>query len=403
MIALLAVLAVSRAAPTLLHVNRAGNASYDIRLIQPPGEGPLVPLAPLAEALGGQVQRQGLWIVLSTTGGNFRFLPGTPVVEYGSTVRGLPGVSHVRGDSLDVPLAFVSEVLADPHRQAWNWSPSTAVLSEGAAPLPLTIRPSRTSIANDARSRSPDGFRRSHLVTIDPGHGGTDPGNPGMFFPRGLREKDVTLAVGLLVRDELVARGVKVRMTRTTDTLINLGQRAPRFCTTDCDLFVSIHVNSLNPRPGYTSVRGFETYFLSEARSADAARVARMENEAVRYDSPDSDPAPSGGLDFMFKDLQSGAMLRQSQEAASLIQTYLSEVHDGTDQGVKQAGFAVLNTARRPSVLVEMGYATNRQDAALMTSTDGQRKLAANIARAIITYLRQNEAETIDSSESPSP
>jgi N-acetylmuramoyl-L-alanine amidase len=78
-------------------------------------------------------------------------------------------------------------------------------------------------------------------------------------------------------------------------------------------------------------------------------------------------------------------------------------VHDGTDQGVKQAGFAVLNTARRPSVLVEMGYATNRQDAALMTSSDGQRKLAANIARAIITYLRQNEAETIDSSESASP
>ncbi|HEY3935187.1 MAG TPA: N-acetylmuramoyl-L-alanine amidase [Gemmatimonadales bacterium] len=403
MIVLLALLIKSHAPPTMLHVARASNASFDIRLVQPPGEGPLVPLAPLAEALGGRVQRDGLWIVLATAGGNFRFLPGTPVVEYGSTVRGLAGVSRARGDSLDVPLAFVAEVLADPRRQAWSWSPATAVLSEGAAPIPLTIRPSRTTVATDQRSRSPSGFRRSHLVTIDPGHGGTDPGNPGMFFPRGLREKDVTLAVGLLVRDELVQRGVKVRMTRTTDTLINLGQRAPRFCQTDCDLFVSIHVNSLNPRPGYTAVRGFETYFLSEARSADAARVARMENDAVRYDTPGADSTPVGGLDFMLKDLQNGAMLRQSQEAAALIQTYLSEVHDGTDQGVKQAGFAVLNTARRPSVLVEMGYATNRDDAALMTSPDGQRKLAANIARAIITYLRQNEAETIDSSGDAGP
>ena len=89
---------------------------------------------------------------------------------------------------------------------------------------------------------------RAH-VTIDPGHGGVDPGNPGVFFPRGTREKDVTLAVGLLLRDELKRQGVGVQMTRTSDTLIALGDRGS-FCTEACDLFVSIHVNSLARRRG---------------------------------------------------------------------------------------------------------------------------------------------------------
>ena len=69
-------------------------------------------------------------------------------------------------------------------------------------------------------------------------------------------------------------------MTRTTDTLIALSDRGG-YCTEACDLFVSIHVNSLARRRGYTEVRGFETFFLAEAKTEDAARVAKMENEAV--------------------------------------------------------------------------------------------------------------------------
>jgi len=92
----------------------------------------------------------------------------------------------------------------------------------------------RLLAARPAAGRLPNGLRPGHLVTVDAGHGGVDPGNPGMFFPRGLREKDVTLAVAMLLRDELRRRGVTVRMTRTTDTLIALGERggiAPRSAT----------------------------------------------------------------------------------------------------------------------------------------------------------------------------
>jgi N-acetylmuramoyl-L-alanine amidase len=375
----------------------------DIPLVRSTRDGPLLSLDALAAGVGGSIEREDIYLSLQTAAGRFRFLPGTPLVWDGVQLLGLPATSRVRGDSLMVPLAFVAEILASRKRQAWSYDAATGVLKEGGGMVPIANRPSTTTTGNELRTRWPGGVRPEHHVTIDPGHGGTDPGNPGMFFPHGLTEKDVTLAVGLLVRDELEKRGVRVTMTRRTDTLINLGQRAPKYCAADCDLFVSIHVNSLNPRAGYQQVRGFETYFLSEARDEDAARVARMENGAQRFDNGITETTPPNGLDFMFKDLARGEFLRGSQQAAAFIQSFLSEVHDGGNKGVKQAGFAVLSTARRPSVLIEMGYATNREDAALMTSRDGQRKLAANIAAAIMAYLKEHDKEVADTSTGTDP
>jgi N-acetylmuramoyl-L-alanine amidase len=398
MIHLLAAAALL-ASPSRLQISTAHGVST-IALVQVRGEGPLVSLNALARTLGGTVQRSEPWVTLQVPAGRFRFLSGTPLVQDGVTLSALPAASRARGDSLLIPLAFVAEILAAPGRQAWSYVPATATLTEGAAAPPIPSRSSRTTVGNEDRNVNPFGIRPGHIVTIDPGHGGTDPGNPGKFFPRGVTEKDVTLAVGKLVADELRKKGVQVTMTRTTDTLINLTQRAPKYCQRSCDLFVSIHVNSLDPRPGYTDVRGFETYFLSEARTEDAARVQRMENESVRFDTPEASD-PSNKLDFMFKDLQTSEFLRQSQQAAAKIQSYLEEVQDGGNKGVKQANFAVLTTARRPSVLIEMGFATNREDAALMTTRDGQRKLAASIANAIVAALRQYDKESAPTAGGP--
>jgi N-acetylmuramoyl-L-alanine amidase len=183
-------------------------------------------------------------------------------------------------------------------------------------------------------------------------------------------------------------------MTRETDTLINLYQRAG-YCTRECDLFVSLHVNSLEPRSGYSLVRGFETYVLAEARTEDAARVARMENEAIRFENPDDQEAVSG-LDFILKDLQTNEHLRESVRAAELMQSYLEEAHTGPNRGVKQAGLAVLNTAKRPAMLVETGYSTNPQDGKLLSTRASQRNLAASMADAIVAYLRQYEGKVGD-------
>ena len=228
-----------------------------------------------------------------------------------------------------------------------------------------------------------------HRVVLDAGHGGVDPGNPGLYFPNGLREKDVNLQMALLVREELRASGVQVTMTRARDTLIDLRHRS-RYCGDSCDLFVSLHVNSLARRAGYTSVNGFETYILGEAKTEDAERVAQMENEAIRFEQSSTEAA-SNGLDFILKDLQINEHLRESARVAELVQQHVGEVHPGSNKGVKQGNFMVLNTAQRPAVLFEMGYSTNRGDARMMTEPNAQRRLARAIAGAILTYLAEYE------------
>lgn len=354
-----------------------------------PGHGALVPLPPLVRAVGGTVSQTGNWVTWQTPIGRFRFLAGAPLVDDGGEgPRPLPAAPLERGDTLFIPLAFVAEVLADPARRGWTWNAASATLEAGPAVSPLVARPQPVGSTTRTAATPKAGLRAGHRVTIDAGHGGTDPGNPGYYFPDGLKEKHVTLAVSLLVREELQRRGVHVTMTRTTDTLINLGHRAPRFCRDDCDLFVSIHVNDLERRPGWNAARGFETYFQAEARTADAARVAAMENDALRYEVAE-EVEEARGLAFILRDLQTNEFLRESGRAAELVQEALGRVHDGADRGVKQANFAVLNTARRPAILIELGFATNREDARLMTTATGQRALAGAIADAIEAYLRE--------------
>ncbi|MEO8478529.1 MAG: N-acetylmuramoyl-L-alanine amidase [Gemmatimonadota bacterium] len=388
----LLVVALTLQSPGELRVSTARGVDR-IPLKQDAVAGALVPLGPLARAVGATVDHARPWVAVTGAGNRFRFLIGTPLVEVGGTLRILPAATQAIGDSIWVPLAFVAEVLADPSRRAWSWDAGATRLSEGPPVSQLVSRPAATSSASQAVAKPSAGLRPGHVVTVDAGHGGSDPGNDGAAFPSGLKEKDVTLAMAFLVRDELQARGVRVVMTRTTDTLINLTHRAPRYCRGDCDLFVSLHVNSLPKRPGWTLARGFETYFLAEARTADAARTAKMENDAIRYEV-EAPETQAVGLDFILKDLQSNEFLRESARAAELMQSAIDMVHDGNNRGVKQAGFAVLNTARRPAILVEMGFGTNPEDARLMTGASGQRALARAIADAIIAYLVEHDRKT---------
>src|SRR5438128_189982 len=111
------------------------------------------------------------------------------------------------------------------------------------------------------------GLRLHHVIVVDPGHGGPDPGNPGRHVPGGLVEKDIALAVGRLLRAELTRRGITASLTRQTDTLIDLADRGA-FCRAACDLFVSIHVNAMPPGRRGEGVSGVETYFLADAKTA---------------------------------------------------------------------------------------------------------------------------------------
>jgi N-acetylmuramoyl-L-alanine amidase len=228
------------------------------------------------------------------------------------------------------------------------------------------------------------------LVVVDAGHGGVDPGARG---PRGMREKDVTLAVArrlaaILAEDPRL----EVRMTRDADTLIALRDR-PRMANAwrssgGADrpaLFISIHANAHRQ----ASAHGYETYFLSEAKTADARRVAEMENAAEQYE--DRGEKPSDDLSFIFQDLRQNLYLRESSDWAKMIQHQLGEVHPGPDRGVKQAGFVVLNGAFMPAVLVELGFITNPEEERLLAHPGRQAELAGQLADAIHAYFERHQ------------
>jgi N-acetylmuramoyl-L-alanine amidase len=382
-LALIGVLGL--AAPDQITVT---GAAGDIRIpvrADPLGA-PVIPAGQLLAALDGSLRIADGWADVTVARQPFRFLVGAPLYVFSSQLQPLANPVWFSRDTLYLPFQFVSEILPYFLGERYRYDARSARLDD-------VYRRGRVAKASKPVERLPNGLRTGHVVTIDPGHGGVDPGNPGTYFPRGVREKDVTLQVGLLLREELRQRGVGVRMTRTTDTLIDLSDRGG-FCTAACDLFVSLHVNSLARRRGYTEVRGFETYFLAEARTEDAARVAKMENEAVRFETGESEAGMTGGLDFILKDLQLNEHLRESARAAELVQKKLRRVHTGMDRGVKQAGFMVLTTARRPAILVELGYSTNPQDGRYLTSRRSQRTMAAAIADAIVEYLKDYERKT---------
>ena len=363
------------------------------------GGAPTLPASGLVTALGGHVRISGSWAEVAIGRQPFRFLLGAPFYSYNDRVQPLAAAAALVHDTLYLPLQVATEMLPRLFPKQYRYDAANDRFMEAGAPAvaarpaPPMTAPAPASTGRDDAERLPSGILPGHLVTIDPGHGGVDPGNPGMFFPRGVREKDVTLQIGLLVRDELKRRGVAVRMTRTTDTLIALGDRGG-YCSEGCDLFLSIHINSLPRRPGYTAARGFETYFLAEAKTEDARRVARMENDAVRFETETVASNPAGGLDFILKDLQLNEHLRESALLAERVQDNLDRVHTGTNRGVKQAGFMVLTTARRPAILAELGYSTNPEDGRFLTSSAGQRRLAAALADAVVGYLHEYERRT---------
>lgn len=361
-----------------------------------------VAAALLAQPLGMSVSLDGSAARVTLDGRVFEFDVGSPFFHCDSTAYPLVGAPYVARDTLFLPLhwltGYVPRILANRYR--WNpWlarldeQPRAAGSSVAVSPAPVPAPPppaSTTSPATTAALRTPNsitGLRLSHTIVVDPGHGGVDPGNPGLEFPHGITEKDITLGIGRLLRAELVRRGLNVVLTRSSDTLIDLASR-PTYCRSDCDLFVSIHVNSMPPGRRQGAVNGVETYFLSDAKTEDQKRVAQMENDALRFENA---PVVDGPLGFILRDLQLNEYLRESARLAELVQGKVAAIHPGEDRGVQQGPFLVLAAARRPAILVETGFATNRADGAFLTTATGQHKIASAIADGIVAYLLEFE------------
>lgn len=338
----------------------------------------------LGQPLGLTVSLDGSAIRVTLSERTFDFDLGSPFVRYEGAAYPLVGAPYVARDTIFLPLHWLTEHVPRLLASRYRWNPWLARLDEVAI-SPVVTRPA-PSAAPTGTSNPITGLRLAHTIVVDPGHGGIDPGNPGLHMPRGLTEKDITLGIGKLLKAELLRRGLSVVLTRSTDTLIDLSNR-PLYCKAECDLFVSIHVNSMPAGRRQTQVNGVETYFVSDAKTEDQKRVAQMENDALRFDT-----APvQGPLGFILNDLQLNEYLRESARLAELVQGKVAAIHPGEDRGVQQGPFLVLAAARRPAILVEAGFATNRGDGAFMASSQGQTKIATAIADGIVAYLLEFE------------
>ena len=354
----------------------------------------------LGPPLGLTVVLDGSRVSVGLSGVVFVFQLGAPFVRAGGVVYGLVGEPYVARDTVFLPLHWLADCVPRAVGGRYRWEPAPGGDTGRLVELPIASAvtatppstPSTAPVLPPSPAAAPNpitGLRQRHGVVIDPGHGGVDPGNPGRYFPSGLVEKDITLAIGRLLRAELTRRAIVATLTRSTDTLIDLTDRGA-LCKAACDLFVSIHVNAMPDGRRADRVSGVETYFLSDAKTEDQQRVAQMENEAISFETGTSSAA-TGPLGFILRDLQVNEYLRESAQLAQLVQDSAARIHPGGDRGVQQAGFTVLTTARRPAILVETGFATNRTDGAFLASSLGQHKIASAIADGIVAYLLELE------------
>ena len=424
----LAIVAPEAAGPPSALVVKDATHSVTLAVVQTPA-GPMVRADRLKPILGVTASHlMGDRWVLIVGSSVIELEQGVRVAKVGDASYQLAASPELRKGVLYVPVQLVAELVPrivpnliwDPDRfELRAFSTITRVgaddpparrhervASSGrSGPPPDESRPSQPVARGVAvaRSTAPTGPLRSrHLVVVDAGHGGPD---GGMHGPVGsaspIAEKNITLDVAKRVGAALGQRGIDVKYTRTTDTLIALSDRGRIANDAHADLFVSIHVNAANP--GWkdpAAARGFETYFLAEAKTEDARRVERMENEVVKFENAGS--AHSGDpLSFILNDMAQNEHLREANELAELIQRRVGRVHPGPTRGVKQAGFRVLVTAFMPAVLVEIGFGTNPADAAYMTDPKRMDELSAQISDAIVEYLKRYERRVTASADRP--
>jgi len=218
---------------------------------------------------------------------------------------------------------------------------------------------------------------KTRKVVVDAGHGGKDTGAIG---PRGVREKDLTLAIARRVAARLKALGFQVIMTRKSDVFVSLDERTRVANEARADLFVSIHCNAARRR----RLEGVETWTLNVSSDRYAERLAAFEN--AEADRSVSD------LRLILADLATKANASDARDLAqsvqsSVVRTLRSRVGRVRDHGVKQALFYVLLGTRMPSILVETGFISNPKEEARLRSARFQEGTAQAIARGVKDYV----------------
>ena len=228
--------------------------------------------------------------------------------------------------------------------------------------------------------------KEDFVVVLDAGHGGKDTGNRG----NGYYEKHIALNITKMIGVKLQKqKGIKVIFTRKDDRFIPLKNRARIANQADADLFISIHCDAFTSPKAY----GAGTFVLGLHRTKDNFRIAQKENSVIfleddyetTYDGFDPNNPESVISLLLMQETYQG----QSIEAANTIQKSFVSNLNRKDRTVKQAGFLVLRETYMPSVLVEVGFLTNKKEGQYLNSKRGQQEMAATISKAILNYKDQ--------------
>jgi N-acetylmuramoyl-L-alanine amidase len=265
-------------------------------------------------------------------------------------------------------------------------TPESAAEVAAAQPLPrVAARPSPATAASEGRRfSSPGTFDSAVLplsvrrIVLDPGHGGRD---VGTVTSEGMYEKDLALDIALRLRDLLVGKGgVEVLLTRERDERVLLRDRARFANEAGADLFVSIHLNWLEPR----TRRGVETFFLGPTEDPVLVQLTSRENRESGYSLADARRL----LDGIYFDLRQEQSRRLADSVQRKLHGSLRRMSpDLEDRGVKPAPFLVLVATEMPAILAEVSCLSNAEEARLLGASEYRQNIARALFEGIDSYI----------------
>jgi N-acetylmuramoyl-L-alanine amidase len=250
-----------------------------------------------------------------------------------------------------------------------------------------------TSLFFNGYANGTNDFFGIKTVVIDAGHGGKDGGCVGSIANEKNIALSISLKLGKYIQDNF--KDVKVIYTRSTDVFIELGERAKIANKANADLFICIHVNS-GTAP--TAI-GTETYVMGLHKTESNLKVAQRENASILleddYKSKYENFDPNSPESYIVLTLTQSAHLEQSLNFAAKVQKEFTEKVGRYNRGVRQAGFLVLHQTAMPSVLIETGFITNKEEEKFLASDIGQDYMASAIFRAFKEYKNEIESKGI--------
>jgi N-acetylmuramoyl-L-alanine amidase len=213
-------------------------------------------------------------------------------------------------------------------------------------------------------------------IVIDPGHGGKQ---HGAISESGVSEKDITLDIALRLRDLMENAPFEVLMTREKDETLKLEKRVDFANAKNADLFISIHVNWMEPR----EIRPLETYYVGATNDPGAMKLAGIENRDFGYSLGEYRRL----LEKIYLDTRRDESYTLAKSINSELYQALSQINPELEnRGVKMAPFAVLVGTQMPAVLAEVSCLSNEDDVKLLTNADYREKIAQALLRGVLSY-----------------